>query len=291
MFADVSGSTPMYESLGDKEAMRVIGNCIKQMDSATRLHQGTTVQIIGDEILATFPNPELGVEAAADMMRRIGQEREVGGKRLALRIGLHHGPVLLQNNYLFSDQQDIFGDTVNTAARIVALAKPGQILASAETVALMPTRWRQASRNLEAFNLKGKSEEMQIVELLWEEQQNTTIIRIPMAIRVAKLALHYRDQDFVLDADRRSVSLGREPDNDIAIDDLRISRRHAAIERRRDKFVLIDNSTNGSFVTVEGYGEISVRKEEFILHGRGRISLGYAYNSEDPVGALTFEIS
>ena len=290
LFADVSGSTQLYESLGDKQATLVIGNCIKHMDSATRLHQGTTVQIIGDEILATFPSPELGIEAAADMMRRVEQEGEAGGKRLALRIGLHHGPVLLQKNYLFSDQPDIFGDTVNTAARIVALAKSGQILASAEAVGLMPMRWQQASRNLEAFSLKGKSEDMQIVELLWEQQENTTIIRIPMATLQAKLVVDYSEQRYVLDATRRSLTLGREPGNDIVIDDRRISRQHAAIERRRNKFVLIDNSTNGSFVTVEGYGEISVRKEEFVLHGRGHISLGYAYNAEDTVGVLNFDV-
>ncbi len=290
LFADVSGSTHLYEALGDKQAARVIGNCIKHMDSATRFHQGTTVQIIGDEIMATFPSPELGVEAAADMMRRIEQEREVAGKRLALRIGLHHGPVLLQNNYVFSDQPDIFGDTVNTAARIVALAKSNQILASEETVELMPPRWQSASRSLDAFSLKGKSEDTRICELLWEQQENATIIRLPMAQVQGKLVLHYLEQRFVLDASQRSLALGREPGNDIAIDDRRISRQHAIIERRRDKFVLIDNSTNGSFVTVEGYGEIPVRKEEFILHGRGHISLGHAYDNEDPVGSLAFGI-
>jgi adenylate cyclase len=291
LFADVSGSTQMYESLGDKKATRVIGDCIKHMDSATRFHQGTTVQIIGDEILATFPSPEFGIEAAADMMRRIEQAREGAGTRLALRIGLHHGPVLLQNNYLFSDQPDIFGDTVNTAARIVALAKSNQILASAEAVALMPSRWRTASRSLDAFSLKGKSEDIQIVELLWEEQENATIIRLPTATLQARLTLHYQGKRYELDADRRSLSIGRDPGSDLAIDDLRVSRQHASIERRRDKFVLIDKSTNGSFVTVEDYGEISVRKEEFVLHGRGHICLGHAYDPADPAHALLFEIA
>ncbi|SMF95028.1 Adenylate cyclase, class 3 [Methylomagnum ishizawai] len=291
LFADVSGSTHLYESLGDKQAMRIIGECIKRMDSATKLHGGTTVQIVGDEIMATFPNPELGMEAAADMMRRIVEQREVVGLRLALRIGLHHGPVLLQNNYVFIDQPDIFGDTVNTAARITALAKSNQILASAETVELMPPRWRQASRSLDAFSLKGKSEEMRICELLWEDKEDATIIRMPVATLQVRLVLSYLDRRWVLDETQRGVSLGREADNDFAIDDRRISRQHATIERRQNKFVLIDKSTNGSFVTIEGYGEIPVRREEFILHGRGHISLGHAYDNADLAGTLAFEVA
>jgi adenylate cyclase len=290
LFADVCGSTHLYEVLGDKQAALVIGNCIKGMDSATRLYGGTTVQIIGDEILATFPSPELGIQAATDMMRRAELEEEAAGKRLALRIGFHHGPVLRQNNYLFSDQPDIFGDTVNTAARIAKLAKSNQILTSAETARLLPIYWRQATRDLDAFSLKGKSEDMQICEILWEGQGNTTIIRLPSLSAQERLTLHYLQQRYVLDGNRRSITLGREPGNDIVIDDRRISRHHARIERRRNKFVLIDSSTNGTHVTVEGYSEIPVRMEEFILYGRGHISLGRAYDSQDPISALIFEV-
>jgi adenylate cyclase len=290
LFADVCGSTQLYEVLGDKEAALVIGNCIKGMDYATRLYGGTTVQIIGDEILATFPNPDLGIQAATDMMHRVELEEEVAGKRLALRIGFHYGPVLRQNNYLFNDQPDIFGDTVNTAARIAKLAKSHQILTSAETAELLPAYWQQATRHLDAFTLKGKSEDIRICEILWEKQENTTIIRIPSLSPQDRLTLHYLQQRYVLDGNLRSVTLGREPGNDIVIDDRRISRQHARIERRRNKFVLIDSSTNGTHVTVEGYSEIPVRMEEFILYGRGHISLGHAYDSEDPISTLIFEV-
>lgn len=290
LFADVSGSTQLYELLGDKQAALVVGNCVKHMDSATRLHRGTTVQIIGDEILATFPTPEAGIQAATEMMRRVVQEQEVAGKRLALRIGLHHGPVLLQNNYLFSDQPDIFGDTVNTAARIVALAKPHQILCSGETAQQLPPYWQLAARNLDAFSLKGKSEDIQIYEIIWENQEDSTVIRIPAAFIQGRLTLRYRETQILLDGTAREVGLGREADNHIVIDDRRVSRQHAKIERRRDKFVLIDKSTNGSFVTVEGYSEIVVRREEFILHGRGYISLGHAYDSQDMASTLEFEV-
>lgn len=291
LFADVSGSTQLYEQLGDKQAALVIGNCIKHMDSATRLHEGTTVQIIGDEILAIFPTPDQGLQAATDMMHRVVMEQTVAGKRLALRIGLHHGPVLLQNNYLFSDQPDIFGDTVNTAARIVALAKPHQILCSADAAKLLPSHWHIATRNLDAFSLKGKSEDIQICEIVWEKQEDSTVIRLPTAASQGRLILHYQNREAVMDGGAREISLGRDPEgNDIIIDDRRVSRQHAKIERRRDKFVLIDKSTNGSFVIIEGYSEIAVRREEFILYGRGYINLGHAHDHTDMASTLSFEV-
>ena len=65
------------------------------------------------------------------------------------------------------------------------------------------------------------------------------------------------------------------------------SRLHARIERRRDKFVLIDQSTNGTYVTLEGEKEILLRREELILRGRGHISFGHTYQPE-PAEVLRF---
>jgi predicted component of type VI protein secretion system len=62
---------------------------------------------------------------------------------------------------------------------------------------------------------------------------------------------------------------------------------HARIERRRDKFVLIDQSSNGTYVRIDGEPEIQLRREEMILRGRGRVSFGHAHiNEADEV--LTF---
>jgi predicted component of type VI protein secretion system len=55
------------------------------------------------------------------------------------------------------------------------------------------------------------------------------------------------------------------------------SRLHARIERRRDKFVLVDQSSNGTFVTIEGDSEIQLRREEIVLRGRGRATFGHAW--------------
>ena len=293
LFADVSGSTQLFENLGDIEASGVIRTCLKHMNAATESCEGRAIQPVGDGLLTVFKTAQLGVEAAEDMMRRIHREPRVGGRHLALRIGLHFGPVIVRTSNIFGGQLNIFGDTVNTAARITALAKARQILTSAETLARLPMRWQHAARNLDAFTLKGKSEDIRVCEILWQNPDNTTIVRavaLPPENNSGQLTLRYQQQRFILDGRTRGLSLGREITNDIVIDDRFISRQHARIERRRDKFALIDSSANGTYVGFEGDGQVALRMEEIILHGRGRISLGSPGEGADTAISLDFEV-
>ena len=293
MFADVSGSTQLFEMLGDIEASGVIRTCLKHMNAATESFGGRLIQPVGDGLLTAFPTPELGVEAAEEMMRRIHREPRVAGKHLALRIGLHYGPVIVRTSNIFGGQINIFGDTVNVAARITALAKARQILTSDDTLARLPFRWRQASRSLSAFSLKGKSQDIGVYEILWQNPDTITAVR-PVQPQAAassgRLTLRYHHQRFELDGRTRGLALGRDITNDVVIDDHHISRQHARIERRRDKFVLIDCSTNGTYVGFEGESELPLHMEEIILHGKGRISLGRPYESGDTLAAFEFEV-
>lgn len=293
LFADVSCSTQLFEILGDIEGSGVIRTCLKHMNAATESFGGRSIQPVGDGLLTAFPTPEMAVEAAEEMMRRVHREPRVGGRQLALRIGLHYGPVIVRTSNIFGGQLNIFGDTVNIAARIAALAKARQILTSDETLVLLPTRWQQVSRSLDAFSLKGKSEDIGIYEVLWQNPDTITAIRpIPQPPEGAfsRLTLRYHQQRFILDGHTRGLSFGREITNDVVIDDLHISRQHARIERRRDKFVLFDSSTNGTYVVFAEGSEFPIRMEEIILHGRGRISLGQPYDNGDTLALFEFEV-
>lgn len=293
LFADVAGSTQLFEILGDIEASGVIRNCVKHMNAATEQFGGRAIQPVGDGLMCAFPAPAEAAEAAEEMMRRIHREPRVGGKHLALRIGLKHGPVIVRTSNIFGGQFNIFGDTVNTASRIAALAKARQILTSRATLDLLPERWQNSSRPLDAFSLKGKSENLQVCELLWQSQDHTEL-RAPASAAPERtfnqLSLRYNQQQFTLDSRGRGLTLGREYINDIVFDERHISRQHARFERRRDKFVLVDNSTNGTYITFEGTGEIPLHLEEIILYGRGYISLGRPYYSNEAVGILEFEV-
>ena len=129
VFADVVGSTRLYELLGDHQARDMILTCVELMRGSTERNRGTVIKTIGDEILATFPTANDAVNAAAEMQHDIGghPELKVEGQHVAIQIGCHFGPVVLEN-------KDIFGSPVHTANRMTSQAKAGQIVLTSDTV-------------------------------------------------------------------------------------------------------------------------------------------------------------
>jgi class 3 adenylate cyclase len=290
LFSDISGSTRLYETIGDRQASQLVLRCLDEMKAATQQFHGRVVQIIGDEILAVFPTPDHALYAAMEMMRRVDLIRPAVGKHMALRSGMHHGKMVEENG-------NVFGDTVNTAARIVALAKAGQLLASRETVQRLSPMLRRSTREIADFQLKGKAEAIGVCEILWKEEESsgdmTVQFRGPAPIKppTRRLVLALGQRRYVLpDASVSELNLGREADNEIVIDDLRASRRHAKIERRLEKFVLVDKSTNGTWVLFEGMNEVLLKHEEIVLHGRGIITLGHAHAPGDSQEKLEFSV-
>jgi class 3 adenylate cyclase len=287
VFADVSGSTKLYEKLGDTAALQAIDRCVQSMARATAINKGRVVKTIGDEVMAVFDSAAQGMQAASDMQMRIDEMPPLGsGVKLAIRVGFHFGPAIIED-------ADVFGDTVNTAARMAGLAKAGQIITTAATVAALPELLRASCRELDALTVKGKAEDVRICEVLWQEGAELTMMSprtAPAAPAETRLALRYGAAELVLDQARPSASLGRDASSDIAVHDPRASRSHARIERRRDKFVLVDVSSNGTYVTFQGETEIALKREEVILRGSGRIVFGHPWSASEPVEALTFSV-
>ncbi|MEN9217725.1 MAG: adenylate/guanylate cyclase domain-containing protein, partial [Gloeomargarita sp. DG_2_bins_126] len=128
LFADISGSTRLYETLGNEAALVLVSDCLQLLQSVAQKYQGQVVKTIGDEIMLRFPNPSLAAQAAFEMQDQVAQfflnRKVVSG----LKVGFNHGAILEQAD------GDIFGDAVNVAARMVQLAKRNQILTPAETI-------------------------------------------------------------------------------------------------------------------------------------------------------------
>lgn len=287
VFADVSGSTQLYEKLGDAQALAAVERCVDCMTRATLLNKGRVVKTIGDEVMAVFDSAAQGMQAASEMQQRIDElPPPAPGVKLAIRAGLHFGPALVENN-------DVFGDTVNTAARMAGLAKAGQIITTADTVAALPDLLRLSCREIDALAVKGKAEDVRVCEIIWQESAELTMMstRMAPAAPVAlRLKLRYGGVETVLDATRAHVALGRDAASDIVIRDPRASRSHAKIERRRDKFVLVDMSSNGTFVTFHGETEFALKREETLLRGSGRIVFGHAWAGGEPAEAMEFSV-
>jgi adenylate cyclase len=270
LFADVSGSTKLYESVGDEAAAAAIARCIAQMRRTAESSGGRVVKTIGDEIMVVFSTPDAAAYAASSMQYAIDALPPVGATKLGIRIGFHYGPVI-QND------SDIFGDTVNLAARLVEQAAKSQIIISRETSDLLGPVFRGFKRTLYAIHVKGKAEEVGLCELIWRHADDVTMFtaaRAKAETKPLELRLQYRDQEIIRRRDNDSISMGRAPDCDLVIANNRASRKHCIIERRQDKYVLADQSTNGTYVTAEGGSEILLRREEFRLGLHGWISFG-----------------
>src|SRR5262245_65044479 len=89
LFADVSGSTRLYETAGDSAALEAISRCLAAAAAATEASGGRVIKTIGDEVMSIFPEPDAAASAAADMQTRIDTLPEVAGTKLGVRIGFH----------------------------------------------------------------------------------------------------------------------------------------------------------------------------------------------------------
>jgi class 3 adenylate cyclase len=272
MFADVSDSTRLYETLGDREALRLVGACLVAMRTAAENWGGRVVKTIGDELMCAFADAPGAAMAATEMQIAVSEQHEP----LSIRIGFDCGPVIEQRD-------DLFGDTVNVAARIAELAQPGQILASARALELLPDHMGTTSRPLSGITVKGKTQELEIGEIVWHYSGDlTTVGELPeeeAADTVSQpptLRLRHASGEKLM-VGTAEIKFGRGADNDFVIADRKASRSHASIELRRDKFVLIDRSSNGTYVILDGTtAVIKLKREEFTLSGRGRIGFGHS---------------
>ena len=271
LFADLSGSTKLYESAGDAAAMEAVERCLGLLRQATESSGGRVVKTIGDEVMALFASADAAASAAAEMQSAIAALPAVGDTSLGVRIGFQFGPVMQREG-------DVYGDTVNLAARLVGVAVKGQIITSSETMAMLGPLFRRWTRRLYSIQVKGKANEVELCELLWNQSaENTTLAaeRSQPGPRSVALRLRYRGAERALRRNPDSLTLGRDLGAGMVISDNMASRIHCTIERRQDKYVLADHSSNGTFVAIAEEPEVCLRREEVMLRARGRIGLGH----------------
>jgi len=173
---------------------------------------------------------------------------------------------------------------VNTAARMAGLAKGGQIITSGQSVEALAPLLQASTREIDAFHVKGKQDEIRIFEVIWHDSADLTAMAerdVPNATAQSLLTLTYGALTLTLGTELKSASLGRETGNELVVPDKMASRVHCKIEFRRGNFFLVDQSTNGTYVTVGADAEILLKREQIMLRGRGTICLGHTALSSD----------
>ncbi len=279
LFVDVCGSTQLYETLGNVRAQAIIAKTLDTLSLAATRHVGTIIKTIGDEVMCSFSTARDAAHAAVDMQRSVKQGvglEGMGIRSMSVRVGFHSGPVI-------SHASDVFGDTVNVAARVVAHAKPGQILVAKQTVRKLPRDVASSMRFVGSTQVKGKKDMVDLYELIWE-RENLTLVQDVAAIEArpenVRLTATFGSLTMEVGSALPVLHLGRGPENEFVIPDPLASRVHARIEFRRDRFLLIDQSLNGTYVQMQGGAETVLRRDEIVLESSGLISLGKSTSAQ-----------
>jgi class 3 adenylate cyclase len=277
LFADVAGSTRLYEKLGDTEAKHTIERCLKRVSMAVESFGGRVIKTIGDAVMAVFTDTESCLQAACQMQQRVAELPRVGAMPLAIRVGFHSGPVLEENG-------DVFGDAVNLAARLVELARVDQIITSGTSVDRLSALTRQATRELNPVTVKGKAEPVRVCEVIWKDEGDLTLMAAtPVSVAPVRVELRLRhaNADVTLAPDWEVLTLGRDKTCDVVIADQLASRQHVKFERRGEKIVLIDQSTNGTWIAMAGEAERVLRREQVVVLRAGRLSFGHPWRKDE----------
>jgi len=274
LFADVVGSTRLFDELGDEIARDLVAVCVGVMRQATEQHGGKVVKTMGDEIMATFEDCDSALDAAVQMQTEINAHPTlaVGGQQVAIRIGAHFGPVMIE-------PRDVFGATVHTANRMTSQAKAGQIIVTDAIHSRLAPEWQGVARQVDVSVPRGQHGEIGVYEVLWQREDVTSMLPAVATIteqhRPFRIRIRHRDSECVLDdRHRTSLKIGRGDDNDLVIRGNLVSRLHARIEAGKNRFVLVDESTNGSFIRTAQGEDSYVRRDSASLKGSGLIGLG-----------------
>lgn len=270
MFADVVDSTGLYERLGDIEAQYRISQCLGVVQDMVERAKGRVIKTAGDDSLCMFDRAEQAIIAAVSVHEALTEEEIFEDNEIRMHIGVHAGLGLITEG-------DVFGDMVNVAARVTSAAKAEQILTTRETIERLPKNFEIPERYLDKISVKGRNEPVEIHEVLWKGSGDLTGVMTGLEItKIGAKILKLRNcgLEFDLLPDMTSFVIGRDLDCNLTINGTMVSRQHAIIEFRRDKFVLLDQSTNGTYVRPQQGKAYYVRREETPLLGEGEISLG-----------------
>lgn len=273
LFADVVGSTRLYDEFGDTLASETVARCLDVMKDATHEFNGTVIKTIGDEVMSSFSSVDEAMGAASQMQARISTDADGDNDRIPvmIRIGCHYGPVVKESN-------DIFGAAVHTANRMTSQAKARQIIISGTAVEQMSPDWQAQTRQIDVATGRGRLDEVALFELLWQPDEATSMLPTiewqGKSSGASKITLTFRNKSVVVSDQKKSINMGRADDNDLVVKGNLISRIHARVEMRRGKFLLIDQSTNGTFLESDRGEQTFVRRDTSELTGEGIIGLG-----------------
>lgn len=278
LFVDIDGSTRLYEQHGDEAARRFTSACLASLHVEVGKVGGRVVKSLGDGLLCTFPTADAAFRAAASM----NASRREGN--ITVHAGAHYGPVI-------EELDDVFGDSVNMAARVAGLAKAGEFLMSEDTVVELSPPFRALTRLIDRTKIKGKQALVGIYTLVQQDDNATVLPGGPATAQSGEVALvlKYGSRRLRVAEANGEVLVGRSPDCHLSVASSYASRNHATIEVSRGRVYLRDQSTNGTYLESDGI-PLFVKRERTMLQGEGIISLGRSPDQQPAEELISFSV-
>jgi len=279
MFADLTGSTGVFETLGNAAAAQTITALTQGIARIVTEHGGRVVKTLGDGVLALFPDAREAVDAVVLLQREHARQRSARGpaQQMQLQVGLDCGPIV-------EVEGDCYGDAVNVASRLSDLSGAQQIWVTEGVVKQVRTPPPGARFHpLGLVPIRGRAQELQLFRIEWQEDSSTDMMTVPAfgrglvgrSLAAGTIELRYLDQQQGFGSDELPVHLGRAHEADFLVADPRVSRLHCRIEWRNDAFVLVDLSSYGTCVRFSGAPTgLKLRRDECVLHQDGELALG-----------------
>lgn len=297
VFADLIGSTSLFESTGNAKATQAVTQLTQWISEVFVSHGGYIVKTLGDGVLATFADSSMAIDAVVDLQR---QHQKLGLTRgaatpMPIRIGVASGEVEMVAG-------DCYGDAVNVAARLSDLSGAHQIWLTNTELAQDVERVGVRFRSLGPINIRGRAEPCSVFQIEWRVDENTDFLTMQGDIETmvprtgadvlgGEVELTWLDTVQTFRAYDLPIHIGRVRTVEFVVNDPRVSREHARIDWRNGSVILVDVSTYGCWVRFEGSGsDIQLRRNECVLHGRGEIALGASF-SDISVTTVSFSVS
>lgn len=281
LFADICGSTALFEETGNQKALGLIGRTIDSLANIARVCGGNLIRSKGDDVLCTFDDVGAALQAASDMVKAHR------GAEARIHVGIHHGTVIKARG-------DIFGDAVNIAARMLDLANAGEILVSEDFTQMLSDEEQNTMRLLEQRAVKGKSSPMNIYSVVTADPDATVFVldggehtirrsggdfeKFPRA----RVRLIYHGNEVERTQDDPEFLIGRSAHCDLVINEPCVSREHVGIVIRRGKVTVTDRSSTGTYAARVGERAVFLRRESLVLMGTGVLSFGRKPKADNP---------
>ncbi|MBK0326280.1 adenylate/guanylate cyclase domain-containing protein [Rhodobacteraceae bacterium F11138] len=278
LISDITGSTQLYEVESNQAALAQISKVLARMRQIVEDAGGECVKSQGDDVLSFFQHPETAFQAAWAMIN------EAWPAGLCVHVGTYFGEILNHEN-------DIYGSTVNTAARLTSLAKPGEILVGDQSFDQLGPESKARLQMIGEIQLRGKARPTRVYSCSVSElSEQTVIFAKPAQVRnggTEYAEIQLGDNRWQI-GEGDTLTIGRSADCDILVGHPWVSRKHAALSVRRWQLEFTDHSSAGSVIQMGNGNEVQLHRRTTLLNGNGTIYPGPSTHLDESSGIAFF---